>query len=55
MLISFLDGLLETITLHPQVPGAVIWALPGISHHEDLIFHAFATLPAPSNMPKRTL
>lgn len=27
MLISFLDGLLETTTLHPQVPGAVIQGL----------------------------
>lgn len=50
MLISFLDGLLETTTLHPQVPRADLGALPGISHHGDLIFHAFATLPAPSNI-----
>lgn len=27
MLIFFLDGLLETTTLHPQVPGAVIQGL----------------------------
>ena len=51
MSISSLDRLLEYNHTASASPGSSYpGVMPGISHHEDLFFHAFAALSAPSNI-----